>query len=255
MTVVTITDPLLQIQRGLTSNQSVRIIRGINPALVSSSGELDIAPFGNLIYLGAGIAETLNIVSNNPNDTFLGTGARTLFIEGLDILGNFIFEIVEMNGTTNVVTVNSYNRVNDLKVITAGATEFNQGSITATFTGAGTLQDQIVSLTGVSSSAHYATAINIKSYAFQLSFTAVSVTGPPNPVINFKGFGRDYAIANPAWNLLFDEELDLAKSNKLPLIPPFSELTSTTDIRLTSEASSGTVSITSRLTVIDIIQP
>ncbi len=254
MTVITTKDPILEIQRGLITNQSIRIIRGINPALASGSGELDIAPFGDLIYLGTGLSETLFIVSDSADDTLLGTGARTLFIEGLDLNGNTISETIDMDGLTNVTTVNSYNRVNDMKVLTAGLTEFNQGSITAIFTTAGTTQDQIEPLEGVSSSAHYSTAIDVKSYAFQLSFNAVSVSGPPKAVVNLKGFGRDFAIPNPAWNLLFDEELDLEMSNKLPLIPPFSELTSTTDIRLTSEVSNGTVSIRSRLAVVDIIQ-
>lgn len=254
MTLQITKDPILEIQRGLVTNQSIRIFQGTNPALASVV-ETDISPFGDIVYLDNGVAETVEIVSDDADDTLLGTGARTLFIEGLDISKNSISEIIEMNGLTNVTSVNSYNRINNIQVITAGSTEFNEGNITATFTTAGTIQDQILPLESVSGSAHFSNASDIKSYVFQLSFTGIHISGQPNPIVDFRGYARDTSISNPAWLLLFERELDLEREGSLTFNPPFAELIETTDLRFTSEASGGTVTVRSNITLVEIIQP
>ena len=57
-------------------------------------------------------AEIISFVSDDANDTLLGTGARTVLVEGL--LDDFseAREFVELNGLTPVNTVNAYRRVN-----------------------------------------------------------------------------------------------------------------------------------------------
>lgn len=62
---------------------------------------------------------TLQIESANINDTALGTGARTVFIEGLN-LGVITSEVIIMNGQTSVNTVNQYDRVNTMAVVDVG---------------------------------------------------------------------------------------------------------------------------------------
>lgn len=254
MTVITTKDPILEIQRGNITNQSIRTLQGVNPSLAAASNETDIAPFGDLTYLAVGLAETIEIVSDNANDTLLGTGARTLFIEGLDINMETTTETVDMNGLTNVTSLNSYNRINNITVITAGSTEFNEGNITAIFTTAGTIQDQILPLESVSGSAHFTNSSTIKSYVFQLSFTGIHLSGQPNSIVDFRGYARDTGIANPAWLLLFEREIDLSREGSLIFQPPFTELTEETDLRFTADVDGGTVSIRSAITIVEIIQ-
>ena len=86
-------------------------------------------------YVFNTIAETLNITSSSASDTSAGTGARTVFIEGLDTDYNMIEETVTLNGTSNVLTVNSYLRVNNMYVATSGSSQTNEGDITATSSG------------------------------------------------------------------------------------------------------------------------
>jgi hypothetical protein len=77
------------------------------------------------------VASTLSIVSDNVNDTLLGTGARQLLVEGLDSGFNEISETINLDGVTPVVTVSSYLRLNSIKVTSAGNTGKNEGTIDA----------------------------------------------------------------------------------------------------------------------------
>ncbi len=63
---------------------------------------------GDYPYLTS--AETLDISSDNVNDTFGGSGAESVTVFGLDGNLDFIFETKNLNGTTPVTTVKSYFR-------------------------------------------------------------------------------------------------------------------------------------------------
>jgi len=75
-------------------------------------------------------ADTIDVVSDDAADTSTGTGARTVFIGGLDSDYNMQSEIVTMKGATPVETVNKYLRVYGAKVITVGSGRVNAGNIT-----------------------------------------------------------------------------------------------------------------------------
>ena len=77
-------------------------------------------------------AQFLKITSSSANDTFNGTGANQLLIEGLDANFKEISETVVMNGTGFVTTTNPYLRLNSAQVVLAGSSEKNAGVITIT---------------------------------------------------------------------------------------------------------------------------
>lgn len=97
----------------------------------------DTAPFA---WTPLTSADTLDISSNNTNDTSAGTGARTIKIIGLDGNYNEIEEIVTMNGTTTVTTTKSFIVVHRAYTITSGSNETNIGTITITDTTSATTQ-------------------------------------------------------------------------------------------------------------------
>ena len=68
-------------------------------------------------------------VSDDANDTLLGSGARTFFIEGLDTNYDYISETINFDGLTPVTTINSYLRVWGGFVATAGGTMANEGEL------------------------------------------------------------------------------------------------------------------------------
>lgn len=101
--------------------------------------DIDTSTFPEDCWGGSGLyqgfpltAETVSVVSSSANDTAAGTGARTLRLSGLDSSGNFLTEIVTLNGQTPVVTTNQFLRINRAFVLTSGNSNrnFNDGTIT-----------------------------------------------------------------------------------------------------------------------------
>jgi hypothetical protein len=81
-------------------------------------------------YIFPSQAEALRISSTSALDTAVGTGCRTILIEGLNSAYQEIQELVTLNGTTPVITTQQFFRVHFVRCITGGATESNQGVIT-----------------------------------------------------------------------------------------------------------------------------
>lgn len=93
---------------------------------------------GDYPFLAA--ASALEVVSASASDTAAGTGARTVLVSGLDSGYNPISETVTLNGTTPVVTVNSYLRVNLFTTTASGSGKKNVGDLTLRVAGAGAVQ-------------------------------------------------------------------------------------------------------------------
>jgi len=122
----------LNVQLGLVPGVSVVHIFGRNPDIDTSSGFEDIWNGGDE-YTGfnATVAETISIASDSSDDTNItGTGAWLIQVSGLDGSYNEISEVVELNGTTPVTTVNTYLRCSVSDILTAGSGGGNAGEIT-----------------------------------------------------------------------------------------------------------------------------
>lgn len=72
---------------------------------------------------------TMTLSSSNANDTAAGTGARTVYVEGLDVNWNIISETASLNGQTGVTLANQYRRVYRCYVASAGSGGVNAGII------------------------------------------------------------------------------------------------------------------------------
>lgn len=84
------------------------------------------------LYVYLTSAERLQVASTDVDDDGdpADTGARTLFIQGLDTNYDLINETVTLNGQVNVLTDESYLRVFKAYVVTVGTTGVNEGEIT-----------------------------------------------------------------------------------------------------------------------------
>jgi len=118
----------LQVARGQIQGHSVVQVFGYNPD-VDTSAESVWPADGTVPHPSA--AAVLKISSSNANDAAAGTGARTVFIEGLNGAYNVVSETVILNGQTAVDTVNEYLYVNRFFVVTAGSGGKNAGTINA----------------------------------------------------------------------------------------------------------------------------
>lgn len=97
---------------------------------------------GTKTFLSA--ASTLSVVSASTADDLGGTGANYLQLSGVDSDYNILNELVEMNGTTPVVTTNSFLRINRARVVSSGTGQTNAGNITVTAVTGGSTQAIVV---------------------------------------------------------------------------------------------------------------
>lgn len=112
---------------------------GVNSDVDTAAAEDVIAAGGDQYWPTAAVAATsISINSSSANDTAAGSGARTLFIEGLDGDGNPQSETVTLNGVTAVNPANAYYRIQRAWVLAVGSGGVNEGNITIA-DGTGTL--------------------------------------------------------------------------------------------------------------------
>ena len=90
----------------------------------------------NSLYSYPASAAVMTVSSGSASDTAAGTGARTVYINGLDASYNEIGETVTLNGQSGVSTVNSYLRIFHIMVSTAGSGGAAVGTI---YVGTGTI--------------------------------------------------------------------------------------------------------------------
>lgn len=132
---------LAEIAAGRITNAKMRTVDGFNAAIVDTL--TDLTELGVAVVPLPASAITMEVVSNSVNDAAAGTGAQTVEVHGLDTDWVEIDEIITLNGTTPVALVNSYRRINDMHVMSAGSGGVAAGTISLQATGAGTEYDRI----------------------------------------------------------------------------------------------------------------
>lgn len=136
---VKVSNTPLDISMGLVAGIVTRSITGYVDAGIDIA-DTDIwagADGGGLnqnIWVRPTAARVHTIASTSLLDTAAGVGARTIAVTGLTswTASGETTEIITMNGVTPVNTVNSYVIVNDMTVVTCGASGPNVGRIYAT---------------------------------------------------------------------------------------------------------------------------
>lgn len=118
---------------------------------------------------------TMTVVSSSANDDSAGSGAQTLVIQGLTQNGTtnkWVSQtaVVIMDGTTPVVTTETFIRINKVIVATVGAGGVAAGNITITSTAGASLQATIIAGQNVSRNGNYSTANDQKALLY--GFTA-----------------------------------------------------------------------------------
>jgi hypothetical protein len=128
------TEPFnLQVARGQIAQHQSVVVFGYNSD-VDTSIET-VWPYGGILTFPSAALQ-MKVSSDSANDTAAGTGARTVYIEGLDANHAVISETVTLNGQTAVLTTQSFLHVNNCYVATAGSGKSAAGSI---YIGTGTV--------------------------------------------------------------------------------------------------------------------
>jgi hypothetical protein len=188
------TEPFgLQVSRGQIMGHSTVIVFGYNPDVDTS--EETVWPDGGTIPHPTS-ASVLKISSSSANDTSAGTGARTVFIEGVDGNYNVVNETVTLNGQTAVNTTNSYLFVNHFYVTSVGSGGENAGNINA---GTGTvtsgvpavLYDIIAAGYNNRTTGHYCVPAGYTGYMTEGLFSAGQASGTTSVTGFLKQHGTD----------------------------------------------------------------
>jgi len=235
----------LEIARGNVPGFSTTVIRGHNPSQTSASGYVTIAEMGSVTYLTT--AETMNISSDNAADDTGGVGLITVLVQGVDNTGAAVQEVVTLNGTADVLTTNSYLRVNNMVGLTVGSTEVNVGVITATASSAATIQDEMNAGEGISQSSTYTVPLGFTFYVTKIELNCAKITGGASPEVEFTGQARSGGAGN-CWIQLFDKRLDTGIVDELDVILSFpAPAPERSDIRVRANVSTDSTETRSRM--------
>jgi len=185
----------LQVKRNQIQGHSSVIVFGYNPDVDTS--EESIWPNGGEVPHPT-VASVLKISSGDNNDDGdpAGTGARTVYIEGLDGDYNVVSETVILNGQTAVNTTNSYLFVNQFYVLTVGSGGENAGII---YAGTGdvttgvpnVIYDLIAAGYNNRTTAHYCVPAGFTGYMVKGLITTGQATGSTGVTAYLKQHGPD----------------------------------------------------------------
>jgi hypothetical protein len=183
----------LQVSRGQIDGHSTVIVFGYNSDVDTS--EETVWPAGGTIPHPTS-ASVLKISSSSADDASAGTGARTVYIAGVD--GDFavVSETVTLNGQTAVDTTNSYLYVNSFYVVTVGSGGVNAGNINA---GTGTVTSGVPAVlydiiaTGYNNrtTGHYCVPAGYTGYMTEGLFSSGQASGTTSVTGFLKQHGPD----------------------------------------------------------------
>lgn len=124
----------LQVARNLVAGHRIEHIFGFNPD-IDADVEETVWTYGGL-YTHLAEPTILKISSDSTADTSAGTGARTVYILGINGDGSEVSETVTLTGQTAVNTTNTYTEIQRMVVMTVGSGGKNAGQI---YAGTGTV--------------------------------------------------------------------------------------------------------------------
>lgn len=241
-------DYMDSVSRGDVVGDSVVFLSGKNPDINGSAEDL-WSEGDSLIYLSS--AETMEVTSTSPADTSAGTGAQALFISGTNDNSETIFEIISLNGTSDVTTVNAYKRINASIVFSVGSGETNAGAVTLTATIAGTVQSHMEAGIAIAVQGFRTIAANKRAIIKQVELDGTRLSGGQLPLLTFKLYVRREPAGSP-WFVLLERMLDTAVDNQLIIPFPLSGIIdSGADLRLEAASSVTNATVSMRVTLLE----
>lgn len=124
----------LSVQRGLVNGVSVIHKFGRNPDIDTSDGFRDLwndLKVDHYTGFDAVVADVVEVVSTDITDTAAGVGAQSIQLIGLGSGLVEQTEILTLNGTTPVVSVNEYIRLDRAIILQGGSSGGNVGVVSA----------------------------------------------------------------------------------------------------------------------------
>jgi len=188
---------------------------------------------GTTQYAFPASAVTMTLASTSASDNT----RATILINGLDSSWNLISETIALNGTSNVTTVNSYLRINNMIMTSTGTGQTtNVGTITAKNSG---ITYSVISIgVGRSQAAVYSVPNGYTMYI--TSINAFNGDAAPGNAINYQVKTTNNAQTNPVTltvlQTAWDQRYQVIRNNPFPY-------TQKIDIQWQYSTASGTHSV------------
>lgn len=204
-------------------------------------------------YPASALATTVS--SGSANDAAAGTGARTVFIEGLNANYVYVSETATLNGQTGVALTNSYLRVFKCTAVTAGSGGVNAGIV---YVGTGAITTGVPAVincqmavgNNVSMSAMYTIPAGKQGILAKVWFSTIQSTAGERETCQV-WYATPSGIIQPIITVigtLSSGVIDVSSCADIPL-QVFPEKT---DIELRATSSTGTSTVTGGATLLVI---
>jgi hypothetical protein len=186
----------------------LQVVRGRIPGIrianaIGRCDDVDILSVPETVWIPGGVypflaaASSLEVFSSSAADSALGTGVRTIRVDGLGANHVEISENVTLNGITPVALLNNYLRTNDLRALTCGTGGENAGTITLRVPGPGAIQSVMAPGAGRSQQCVYTVPAGHTAFA---SFSAVASQRATTDIAEFeyrsRAFGGPWTTRN-----------------------------------------------------------
>ena len=241
-------DYIDSVSRGDIVGARAVVIEGHNIALDTADGDADLwGCVGNLSYLS--VAETINVVSTDADDTSAGTGARSVVILGLDASFNAISDVVILDGLTPVESNLAFYRITGLFLLSAGTSLTNEGTINFTASISATIQGCIDPGYSTGVQGFFTLAVGTKGIIKQVELDSTRVGGGQNPDVNFRIYVRAPG-ANSPWFVVLERKLDTSVQDQLIIPFPLSNrFIEGADLRFTASTTVNATEARARVTM------
>ena len=241
-------DFITDISRGKVGDYRSVVVEGHNSALDTADGDADLwGCGGNLSYLS--VAETIDVVSDDANDTSAGTGARSIIILGLDASFNAVVDVVVLAGLTPVESRVAFYRITGVFVGTAGTSLTNEGIINLTSSISATIQCCVEAGYSTGVQGFFTLAAGTKGIIKQIEFDSTRVGGGQSPDVNFRVYVRATGADQP-WFVILERKLDTSVQDQLIIPFPLSNrLVEGADMRFTASTTENGTEARARVTI------
>lgn len=225
------------------------VFTGHNPDVDDSGSQEDVWEGGGLLVYQT-VAEIQNITSTDTDDTDGGTGAQSLLFSCLNADYIVVTELITMNGTNTVQSVNECIRNRFVAVFSSGSSEFNEGIITVTSADSNLLQVQMDAEEAFDKNSQFTVQANHTAILKKVMFSTTK-SGGQSPIVEFKGKLRFFG--SNTWTETFDFKIDTSINDNLIMDNPISnQLSARSDIRLEVTSTTDNVDVNARIFIIEI---
>ena len=163
---------------------------GYNDDVDASGIETIWAPGNGFTWINT--SSKISFVSTSNSDNGTGTGARSVIIYGLNGTRYAILEVLALDGTTPVITVNNYTGINRVATYLVGDFQKNVGVVTGTSVLGSHTQAMIPASQGTTQQAIFFSQTDHTFLVDWLWIHANKVSGGGSPVVEVRGYVKSF---------------------------------------------------------------